>query len=61
MNSSLTSSPNPGFIDTGFENLTTQSNFKSDNTPQPPQSIDATFVNEDGEVITISIDEVTLE
>ena len=45
----------------GFETLITQNNFKSDNTPQPTQGIDATFVNEDDAEITVSIDEVTIE
>ncbi len=47
---------------TGFdETLITQNNFKSDNTPQPTQSINATFVNEDGEEISVIVDEVTIE
>ena len=37
----------------GFETLITQNNFKSDNTPQPTQSINATFANEDDEEITV--------
>ena len=45
----------------GFETMISQNNFKSDNTPQPTQSINATFVNEDGEVITVVVDEVTIE
>ena len=40
----------------GFDRLITQNNFKSDNTPQPTQSISATFVNEDDEVITVEVD-----
>ena len=43
----------------GFETLISQNNFKSDNTPQPTQSIDATFVNADGTLITVTIQEVT--
>ncbi len=50
-----------GSTTTGFETLITQNNFKSDNTPQPTQSIDATFANEDGDVITVETDEVTIE
>ena len=45
----------------GFETLITQNNFKSDNTPQPTQSIDATFVNEDDELITVATEEITIE
>ena len=45
----------------GFETLITQNNFKSDNTPQPTLSIDATFVNEDDAEITVTIDEITIE
>ena len=45
----------------GFDLLTSQNNFKSDNTPQPTQSVDATFVNEDGEVITVTTEEMTIE
>ena len=50
-----------GSTTTGFETLITQNNFKSDNTPQPTQSISATFVNEDGDDITFEVDEVTIE
>ena len=45
----------------GFETLIIQNNFKSDNTPQPTLSIDATFANEDGDEITVEVDEVTIE
>ncbi len=45
----------------GFDRLITQNNFKSDNTPQPTRSINATFVNEDDEVITVEVDEITIE
>ncbi len=45
----------------GFETLITQNNFKSDETPQPTLSIDATFANEDGDEITVDIDEITIE
>ena len=45
----------------GFDRLITQNNFKSDETPQPTLSIDATFANEDGDDITIEVDEVTIE
>ncbi len=50
-----------GSTTTGFETLITQNNFKSDETPQPTQSIDATFANEDGDEITVAIDEITIE
>ena len=45
----------------GFDRLITQNNFKSDNTPQPTRSINATFTNEDGDDITVEVDEVTIE
>ncbi len=45
----------------GFDRLITQNNFKSDNTPQPTRSIDATFINEDDEEITVEVDEITIE
>ena len=45
----------------GFDRLITQNNFKSDNTPQPTRSINATFANEDGDGITVEVDEVTIE
>ncbi len=45
----------------GFDRLITQNNFKSDNTPQPTQSINVTFINEDGNEITMAVDEVTIE
>ncbi len=50
-----------GSTTTGFDTLITQNNFKSDNTPQPTQSIDATFINEDGDEITVTTEEVTIE
>ena len=50
-----------GSTTTGFDTLITQNNFKSDNTPQPTLSIDATFANEDGDAITIEIEELTIE
>ena len=40
----------------GFETLITQNNFKSDSTPQPTLSINATFANEDGDVIEVTIE-----
>ena len=43
----------------GFETLIAQNNFKSDNTPQPTQSIGAIFINADGTVITVTTEEVT--
>ncbi len=45
----------------GFDRLITQNNFKSDNTPQPTQTINATFINEDDEEITVEVDEITIE
>ena len=45
----------------GFETLITQNNFKSDNTAQPTQSIDATFANVDGDDIIVTVEEVTIE
>ncbi len=50
-----------GSTTTGFETLITQNNFKSDNTPQPTLSIDATFANEDGDAIEVAIEELTIE
>ncbi len=50
-----------GSTTTGFETLITQNNFKSDNTPQPTQSIVANFANEDGKGISITVEEVTIE
>ncbi len=50
-----------GSTTTGFETLITQNNFKSDNTPQPTQSIVANFANEDGEEITVPVEELTIE
>ena len=44
-----------------FDTLITQNNFKSDNTPHPTLSIDATFANEDGDAITVDIEELTIE
>ena len=45
----------------GFETLISQNNFKSDETPQPTQSVVATFANEDGDAITVTIEELTIE
>ena len=51
-----------GSTTTGFEEtFISQNNFKSDNTPQPTQSINATFINEDGQEISVTVDEVTIE
>ena len=50
-----------GSTTTGFETLITQNNFKSDNTPQPTLSIDATFANEDGDAIEVALEEITIE
>jgi hypothetical protein len=41
--------------------MITQNNFKSDNTPQPTQSIVATFANEDGDAIAVAVEELTIE
>ena len=48
-----------GSTTTGFETLIAQNNFKSDNTPQPTQSVVATFANEDGDEITVAVDRRT--
>ncbi len=51
-----------GSTTTGFdETFISQNNFKSDNTPQPTQSIDATFANEDGDDIIVTVDEMVIE
>ena len=50
-----------GSTTTGFDTLITQNNFKSDNTPQPTLSIDATFANEDGDAIEVAVEELTIE
>ena len=50
-----------GSTTTGFDTLITQNNFKSDETPQPTQSIDATFANEDGDAIEVTVEEITIE
>ncbi len=50
-----------GSTTTGFETLISQNNFKSDNTPQPTQSIAATFVNADSQEISVTVEEVTIE
>ncbi len=50
-----------GSTTTGFDTLITQNNFKSDNTPQPTLSIDATFSNEDGDAIEVAVEELTIE
>ena len=50
-----------GSTTTGFETLITQNNFKSDNTPQPTLSINATFANENGDDIAVTTEEVTIE
>ncbi len=50
-----------GSTTTGFDTLITQNNFKSDNTPQPTLSIDATFANEDGDAIEVATEEITIE
>jgi len=50
-----------GSTTTGFETLISQNNFKSDHTAQPTLSIAATFANEDGDAITVTTEEVTIE
>ncbi len=50
-----------GSTTTGFDTLISQNNFKSDNTPQPTLSIDATFANEDGDAIEVVLEEITIE
>ncbi len=50
-----------GSTTTGFDTLITQNNFKSDNTPQPTLSIDATFANEDGDPIEVVPEELTIQ
>ncbi len=50
-----------GSTTTGFDTLITQNNFKSDNTPQPTLSIEATFANEDGDAIEVTTEELTIE
>ena len=44
----------------GFDTLVSQNNVKSDGTDQPTQSIDETFINEDGDEITVETDEETI-
>ena len=43
-----------------FKNPNT-AKFKSDNTPQPTQNTNTTFINEDEDVITVEVDEMTIE
>ncbi len=50
-----------GSVTPGFETLISQNNFKSDGTPQPSQSIDAAFINEDRTVIPVTVDNLTIE
>ena len=50
-----------GSTTTGFDTMITQNNFKSDNTPQPTLSINATFANEDGDAIEVVPEEITIE
>ena len=45
----------------GFDTLISQNNVKSDGTEQPTQSIAATFANEDGQGINVTVEEVTIE
>jgi len=49
-----------GSTTTGIETLFSQNNFKSNGSDQPTQSIAATFVNEEGEEIPVSVLEVTV-
>lgn len=44
----------------GFDTLISQDNVKSDGTEQVTQSIDETFVNEDDNEITVTINEETI-
>ncbi len=57
---SIVVAPN-GFRRPEFDTLISQNNVKSDGTEQPTQSINATFVNEDGEEISVTVDEITIE
>ena len=57
---SIVVAPN-GFRRSEFDTLISQNNVKSDGTEQPTQSINATFVNEDGEEISVTVDEITIE
>ena len=51
-----------GSMTTGFEDsFISQNNFKSDNTPQPTQTVNATFVNEVGDEIAVTVNEETIE
>ena len=50
-----------GSTTTGFETLISQNNFKSDNTAQPTLSVDATFANEDGDAISVTTEELTID
>ena len=50
-----------GSTTTGFETLISQNNFKSDNTAQPTLRVDATFANEDGDAISVTTEELTIE
>ena len=50
-----------GSTTSGFETLINQNNFKSDKTPMPTLSINATFANEDGDAITVITKEFTIE
>lgn len=45
----------------GFDTLIAQNNIKSHNTPQATRSIDAPFANEDGQEISVTVEEVTIE
>ena len=45
----------------GFDTLISQNNFKSDHTPQPTLSINATFTNEEGDEITVAVEELTID
>jgi|GEM_PF-3259769 len=47
--------------DPGFTTMIVQNNFKSDETPQPTQSINVDFANEEGTIISIPIVETTIE
>ena len=57
---SIVVAPN-GFRRSEFDTLISQNNVKSDGTEQPTQSINATFSNAEGEEISVTVDEVTIE
>ena len=50
-----------GSENAGFSTLIAQNNFKSDGTPQPTQDINATFINENGDIVFIIVVSTTVE